>query len=101
MAKKEIKKEEVTEIAEETISKRKKKEEAVLAKEILFSKDNYMIMGLGLLIVIIGFFLMAGGNNGPDEWKADEIYSFTRITLSPILILSGLIVVVVAIFKKS
>ena len=70
-------------------------------KELLFSKTNYIIIGVGLAMVIVGFFLMSGGHNQPDEWDATEIYSFMRITISPLVILSGLGVVVFAIFKSS
>lgn len=82
-------------------SKRRSEERkrSTVQKEIFFSKDNYTIIGIGLAIVIVGFFLMAGGTNTPDEWHADEIYSFTRITLAPIVVLMGLSVVIFAIFK--
>ena len=73
----------------------------IAQKEILFSTTNYIIIGIGLLLVIVGFFVMSGGHNGPDEWKAEVIYSFSRLTLAPIIILTGLGVVVVAIFKDS
>lgn len=84
-------------IAKERIAGRKGKVE----KELLFSKINYMIIGLGLMMVIIGFFLMSGGHNESEEWNADVIYSFVRITISPLVILSGLGVVIFAIFKSS
>lgn len=70
-------------------------------KELLFSQTNYVIIGVGLLMVIVGFFLMSGGHNAPDEWEKDVIYSFMRITVSPLVILSGLGVVIYAIFKSS
>lgn len=84
-------------IAKERASARGKKVE----KELLFSKTNYIIIGVGLVMVIMGFFLMSGGHNGPDEWNPDEIYSFMRITIAPLVILSGLGVVIFAIFKSS
>jgi len=70
-------------------------------KELLFSKTNYLIIGLGLFMVILGLFLMSGGHNDPNEWKPDVIYSFVRITIAPLVILSGLGVVIFAIFKSS
>jgi hypothetical protein len=85
------------EIAKKRTGGRRGKEE----KELLFSKTNYMIIGVGLVLVIIGFFLMSGGHNQPDEWNADEIYSFMRVTVSPLVILGGLGVVIFAIFKSS
>lgn len=81
--------------------KRASRPAATAPQELLFSKQNYIIIGIGLAIVIIGLFLMSGGQNSPDEWLAEEIYSFRRITLAPLVILSGLGVVVVAIFKSS
>ena len=72
-----------------------KGEKAVL----LFNKMHFMIFGGGFLLVIIGFFLMSGGNM-PDEntWDPNVIYSFTRITLAPIVVLVGLGVIGYALF---
>jgi uncharacterized membrane protein YuzA (DUF378 family) len=84
-------------IAKERAAARGKKVE----KELLFSKTNYIIIGVGLVMVIMGFFLMSGGHNEPDEWNPDVIYSFMRITIAPLVILGGLGVVIFAIFKFS
>ncbi|MFT5645564.1 MAG: uncharacterized membrane protein YuzA (DUF378 family) [Aureispira sp.] len=84
-------------IAKERAAARGKKVE----KELLFSKTNYIIIGVGLVMVIMGFFLMSGGHNEPDEWNPDVIYSFMRITIAPLVILGGLGVVIFAIFKSS
>jgi len=68
---------------------------------ILFTKDNYKWMLIGLVIMAIGFFLMAGGKSSdPNVFNDNEIYSFRRITLAPILIVGGLIVEIFAIMKK-
>jgi hypothetical protein len=67
----------------------------------LFSKDNYMWMIIGIILVAIGILLMAGGKSAdPNVFKENEVYSFRRITLAPILILIGLGIEVYAIFKK-
>lgn len=73
--------------------------------EMIYGKMNYMLIGIGALLVIAGFFLMAGGGNelGPDGYahEFDEsIYSFRRLTLAPIVIVLGFITVAVAILKK-
>jgi len=81
--------------------KRREGKRGKIEKELLFSKTNYIIIVAGLIIVILGFFLMSGGHNEPDEWHADVIYSFMRITVAPLIILSGLGVVIFAIFKSS
>src|SRR6201999_3982762 len=67
----------------------------------LFDKENYMWMIGGLALIFIGFMLMSGGKSAnPHEFHYDEIYSFRRITLAPIVILLGFAVEVVAIMKK-
>lgn len=68
---------------------------------VLFTKDNYKWMLIGLMIMALGFFLMAGGKStDPNVFNDNQIYSFRRITLAPILIVGGLIVEIFAIMKK-
>lgn len=70
-------------------------------ENLLFTKENYKWMLIGLVIMAIGFFLMAGGKSAdPNVFNDNEIYSFRRITLAPILIVAGLIVEIFAIVKK-
>jgi hypothetical protein len=67
----------------------------------LFGKENYILMGAGLAIIIIGYFLMSGGKStDPNVFDEKEIYSFTRITIAPILVLLGLAIEGYAIMKK-
>ncbi|MBS1654667.1 MAG: DUF3098 domain-containing protein [Bacteroidetes bacterium] len=67
----------------------------------MFGKENYLWMLGGIVIMAIGLFLMAGGkSNDPNVFNKDEVYSFTRITVAPILILGGLVVEIFAIFRK-
>ena len=68
--------------------------------ELLYGRDFYIWMLIGLGLIILGFILMAGGNQDPNEWNANEIYSFRRTGLAPMVIVAGLIVEVYAIFKK-
>ena len=70
-------------------------------RPMLFKKKNYQWMLAGIGLIALGIILMAGGHM-PDEntWDPDIIYSFRRITLAPIIILTGLAFQIVAIFKK-
>lgn len=71
------------------------------ADGMLFQKDNYIMMGIGLLLILIGFALMGGGKStDPNVFAAEELYSFRRITLAPILVLLGFAVEGYAILKK-
>lgn len=70
------------------------------AEDMIFGKQNYILMGAGLALVIIGFMLMSGGAQPDDAWNPGEIYSFRRTVLAPFIILVGLVVEIFAIFKK-
>ena len=67
----------------------------------LFAKDNLVWMLIGAVIVALGFILMSGGKStDPRVFDTKEVYSTTRITIAPILIVAGIIVEIYAIFKK-
>lgn len=58
-------------------------------------------MLIGLVVLAIGFFLMAGGKSSdPNVFQDKDVYSTTRITIAPILIIAGLIMEIFAIMKK-
>lgn len=72
---------------------------------LLYGKMNYILMAAGVLLIVIGFMLMAGGGTplGADGYahEFDEsIYSFRRITLAPIVVFIGFIVEIVAVMFK-
>jgi FtsH-binding integral membrane protein len=68
----------------------------------IFSKGNYTWMIIGLLVIAIGMFLLSGGtsNKDPKVFDKNAVYSATRITIAPILILAGLVIEIFAIFRK-
>jgi len=67
-----------------------------------FGKSNYIWMMVGAALIIIGMVVMSGGKSAdPNVFNANEVYSFSRITIAPILIIAGFIVEIYAIFKKS
>lgn len=69
--------------------------------ESLFGKTNYIWMLAGIAVIALGLLLMAGGRSAdPTVFEQKEVYSTTRITIAPILIIAGLALEVVAIFKK-
>ena len=67
----------------------------------LFGKENYIWMLAGLVVLALGFFLMAGGKSAdPTVFDPKEVYSTTRITIAPMLIIAGFVIEIVAIMKK-
>ncbi len=64
-------------------------------------KENFQLIILGCLIVLLGFILMSGGKTtDPNVFNENEIFSFRRVTLAPIVVLSGYLFIIYAIMKK-
>jgi hypothetical protein len=76
-----------------------KKELASLAP--LFDKENYMWFAIGAAVIALGMFLMSGGKStSPNVFDYNEVYSKTRITVAPIVILLGFGIEIYAILKR-
>jgi hypothetical protein len=74
---------------------------SVQIKPLVFTKKNYIYMGIGMACIIVGMILMLGGEMpNPDTWDESLIYSHRRITIAPLFIVVGLIIEIYAIFLK-
>jgi len=63
-----------------------------------FTKKNYIILGVGVLFIIIGYLLMmGGGSDNPNFFNEEEMMGFRRRTLSVIFCISGFIINIFAI----
>ena len=66
-----------------------------------FQNLNYKVLLIGLAINLVGFLLMIGGEStDPNKFDASALFSPIRITVSPILIISGYLVMIYAIMKQ-
>jgi fumarate reductase subunit D len=63
-------------------------------------RENYKLLAIGFVIILVGFLLMLGGKSDDPNVFSDEIFSFRRITLAPIVVLAGFIFEIWAIMKK-
>ena len=69
--------------------------------DFVFKKKNYILLISGLVLILLGIFLMIGGESEDPTKFSDEIFNFQRLTLAPILIISGFILEIFAIMIKS
>jgi hypothetical protein len=53
-------------------------------QKFLFNKKNYQIMIAGIVFIVVGLALMAGGDTGDETSFNPEIFNFRRMTLAPI-----------------
>jgi len=84
-----------------TVKKQQPAKAAKSPANPLFTRDNYIWMLAGVVVMTLGFILMAGGKSAdPTKFNDDEIYSTTRITIAPILIMAGFVIEIFAIMRK-
>lgn len=68
--------------------------------EFVFGKENYLILGVSLILIILGFYLLSGGGSeNPYEYSPD-IFNARRLYVAPIVLLLGYGMVIYAILKK-
>lgn len=63
-------------------------------------RSNYLFLAIGFIIIIIGFLLMVGGKSEDPAVFSEEIFSFRRITLAPIVVLAGFAFEIWAIMRR-
>lgn len=68
-----------------------KKTQSTQKVSFVFSKRNYQLFLLSIAVVALGFILMMG---------TEDIYSFTKITLAPLVVVIGFALGIVAILIK-
>jgi len=68
--------------------------------DLAFGKENYILLLVGLVFIVTGFILMTGGGSDDPNIFSEEIFSFRRITLAPIVVITGFVIEIFAIMKK-
>ena len=61
-----------------------------------FGRMNFILLGIGMLIVVIGFLLMSGDSSTNEAYNPD-IFSARRIKVAPIVCLLGFISMIYAV----
>jgi hypothetical protein len=78
-----------------------KKQPKEQKKEIFaFGKQNYRLLLIGLAFLGLGYILMIGGGSDDPKVFSPALFNFQRLTLAPLLLLTGFIIEIFAIMKK-
>ncbi len=64
------------------------------------SPKNVRFVLIGLIVMVAGYILMAGGGSSDPDVFNPEIFNFRRLVISPLLVILGIVIVIVAIMKK-
>lgn len=78
----------------------KKEKEGKSTAGFALGKENYKLMAIGFAIIVVGFILMAGGGSDDPNVFSEEIFSFRRLTIAPIVLFIGFVFEIYAIMKK-
>ena len=54
---------------------------------------------VGLVVMVAGYILMAGGNSGDPKVFSQDIFDFQRLVAAPVVIICGIVIEVVAIMR--
>ncbi len=66
-----------------------------------FDKSNYILLLMGLAVNVLGFILMiGGGTDDPNKFDKNALFSDVRITIGPMLIVIGYVVIGYAIMRR-
>ena len=68
--------------------------------QLPFGKINYILMGVGIIILALGYILLAGGGSDDPNVFNPAMFDAQRLVWAPILIVLGLVVEIVAIMYK-
>lgn len=68
--------------------------------QLPFGKLNYILMGVGIIILALGYILLAGGGSDDPNVFNPAMFDAQRLVWAPILIVLGFIVEIVAIMYK-
>ena len=66
---------------------------------LAFGKKNYILLGIGMAIIILGFILMSGPGSTETHFEPD-IFSVRRIKAAPATCFVGFVFVMFAIMYK-
>lgn len=68
-------------------------------KNFAFGRTNYILVGIGMAVIILGFLLMTGPGSTTEAFEPD-IFSFRRVSLAPVVTLAGFVMMIIAIMYR-
>lgn len=68
--------------------------------ELVFGTVNYILMGVGIVLLALGYLLLSGGGSDDPNVFNPAMFDARRLVWAPILIVLGFVVEIVAILYK-
>ena len=64
------------------------------------SAKNVRLVLIGLIVMVAGYVLMIGGGSSDPNVFNYAMFDFRRLVLSPLLVILGIVIVLIAIMRK-
>lgn len=68
-------------------------------RNLALGRANFVLLGIGFAIIVIGFVLMGGGSSTETAFNPD-IFSVRRIKVAPVVCFIGFIFMIYAVIRK-
>ncbi|MCE2616754.1 DUF3098 domain-containing protein [Phocaeicola oris] len=68
-------------------------------KNFAFDKVNFILLAVGMVIVILGFVLMAGPATNETAFQPD-IFSVRRVRVAPVVCFLGFVFMIYGVLRK-
>lgn len=69
-------------------------------KDLAFGKTNFIALGIGMLIVVIGLILMIGGGHSDAQHFDEDVFSDLHIKVAPVVTFIGFVSIIFAVVHK-
>ena len=70
-----------------------------MKRNLAFGPINFILLGISVALVIIGFILMSGGGSTESAYDP-EIFNAMRIKVAPVICFVGFVSMIYAIIRK-
>lgn len=80
-----------------SVKKQNSRETDTTPKSFALSKINFIIIGVAVLIIIVGFILMSGPGTTLEGGFEPDIFSARRIKVAPAVCFGGFLLMIVGI----
>lgn len=68
-------------------------------KNFAFTKINFILIGISMIVVIIGFLMMTGASSTREAFDP-EVFSPMRVKVAPVVCLVGFLSIIAGIMYK-
>ena len=63
----------------------------------VFGKFNYILMGIGIVVLLVGYILLSGGGSDDPNVFNEAMFDNRRLVVAPLMIVLGFIIEIAAI----